>query len=62
MFVTWGGDDAKRQKHEGIIAKSSQVEMLMVEGMASLDVIEKVGVSDQTSFWIRKHYGGIAVE
>ena len=52
----------KRPKPEEIITKLRQVEVLMGQGMASLDAIRQIGVVEQTYYRWRKQYGGMGVD
>lgn len=49
----------KRHKPEEIVAKRRQVEVLVGRGMARLDAIREVSITEQTYYRWRKHYGGM---
>jgi len=49
----------KRHKPEEIVAKLRQVEVLVGRGMARLDAIREVSITEQTYYRWRKHYGGM---
>ena len=49
----------KRHKPEEIVTKLRQVEVLVGRGMARIDAIREVRITEQTFYRWRKHYGGI---
>ena len=50
----------KREKPEQIVAKLRQVEVLQGQGMTIADASRQIGVSEQTVYRWRKHYGGMS--
>ena len=52
----------KRYKPEEIVSKLRQVEVLVGQGMARVDAIHKVGISEQTYYRWRKQYGGMGTD
>ncbi|WP_310618648.1 IS3 family transposase [Flexibacterium corallicola] len=52
----------KRPKPEEIVVKLRQVEVLMGQGMARLDAIRQIGVTEQTYYRWKKKYGGMGTE
>jgi putative transposase len=49
----------KRPKPEEIVIKLRQVEVLVGQGKARIDVIRSIGVAEQTYYRWRKQYGGM---
>ncbi len=49
---------AKRHKPEEIVTKLRQVEVLVGQGMARIDAIREVRITEQTFYRWRKQYGG----
>jgi transposase-like protein len=49
----------KRHKPEEIVAKLRQVEVLVGRGMARIDAIREVSITEQTYYRWRKQYGGM---
>jgi transposase len=49
----------KRHKPEEIVSKQRQVELLVGQGMARIDAIREVRVTEQTFYRYRKQYGGM---
>ena len=49
----------KRHKPEEIVQKLRQVDVLVVQGMARVDAIREVRVTEQTYYRWRKEYGGL---
>ena len=49
----------KRHKPEEIVTKLRQVEVLVGQGMARIDAIRQVQITEQTFYRWRKQYGGI---
>ena len=52
----------KRHKPEEIVTKLRQVEVLVGQEMARIDVIREVGITEQTYYRWRKHYGGMGTD
>ncbi len=50
---------AKRHKPEEIVSKLRQVEVLVGQGMARIDAIREVRITEQTFYRWRKQYGGM---
>ncbi len=50
----------KRHRPEEIVTKLRQVEVLVGQGMARIDAIREVRISEQTFYRWRKQYGGMA--
>jgi len=48
---------SKRHKPEEMVTKSRQVEVLVGQGMASIDAIWQISIAEQTYYRWRKHYG-----
>ena len=51
----------KRYKPEEIVIKLGQIEVLQSQGMAVLDAIRQIGVSEVTYYRLRKEYRGMAI-
>ena len=51
----------KRHKPEEIVAKLRQVEVLVGRGMARIDAIREISITEQTYYRWRKQYGGRVV-
>ena len=49
----------KRHKPEEIVTKLRQVEVVACQGMARIDAIREVGITEQTFYRCRKQYGGM---
>ena len=49
----------KRHKPEEIVSKLRQVDVLVGQGMARVDAIRQVSVTEQTCYRWRKQYGGM---
>ena len=49
----------KRHKPEEIVSKLRQVDVLVGQGMARVDAIRQVSVTEQTYYRWRKQYGGM---
>ena len=49
----------KRHKPEEIVTKLRQVEVLVGQGMARIDAIREVQISEQTYYRWRQHSGGM---
>jgi transposase-like protein len=52
----------KRHKPEEIVTKLRQVEELVGQGMARLDAIREVRITEQTYYRWRKQYGGMGTD
>jgi len=52
----------KRHKHEEIVMKLRQVEVLVGQGMARVDAIREVRITEQTYDRRRKQYGGMGTD
>ena len=50
-----------RYKPEEIVIKLGQIEVLQSQGMAVLDAIRQIGVSEVTYYRLRKEYRGMAI-
>ena len=50
---------AKRHKPEEIVSKLRQVEVLVGQGMARIDAIREVRITEQTFYRWRKQFGGM---
>ena len=53
---------SKHHKPEEIVAKLRQVEVLVGRGMARIDAIREVSVTEQTYYRWRKQYGGMGTD
>ena len=51
-----------RPKPEEIVVKLRQVEVLTGQGIARLDTIRQIGVTEQTYYRWKKKYGGMGTE
>ena len=49
----------KRHKLEEIVTKQRQVEVLVGQGMARIDAIREVRITEQIFYRYRKQYGGM---
>ena len=49
----------KRHRPEEIVAKLGQVEVLVGQGLAPIDAIRQVQITEQTFYRWRKQYGGM---
>ena len=49
----------KRHKPEEIVTKLRQVEVLVGQGVARIDAIREVQITEQTFYRWRKQYGGL---
>jgi transposase len=49
----------RRHKPEEIVTKLRQVEVLVGQGMARIDAIREVRITEQTFYRWRKQYGGM---
>jgi transposase len=52
----------KRHKPEEIVTTLRQVEVLVGQGMARVDAIREVRISEQTYYRWRKQYGGMGTD
>lgn len=52
----------KRHKPEEIVTKLRQVEVLVGQGMARVDAIREVRITEQTYYLWRKQYGGVGTD
>jgi len=52
----------KRHKPEEIVAKLRQVEVLVGRGMARIDAIREISITEQTYYRWRKRYGGMGTD
>ncbi len=53
---------SKRHKPEEIVTKLRQVEVLVGQGMARVDAIQEVCITEQTFYRWRKQYGGMGTD
>ncbi len=49
----------KRHKPEEIVAKLRQVEVLVGQGMARIDAIREISITEQSYYRWRRQYGGM---
>ena len=52
----------KRHKPEEIVTKLRQVEVLVGQGMARVDAIREVRITEQTYYRWRKQFGGMGTD
>jgi len=52
----------KRDKPEEIVTKLRQVEILAGQGMARVDAIRQISITEQTYYRWRKQYGGMGTD
>jgi len=52
----------KRHKPEEIVSKLRQVDVLVGQGMARVDAIRQVSITEQTYYRWRKQYGGLGTD
>ena len=52
----------KRHKAEEIVTKLRQVEILAGQGMARVDAIRQISITEQTYYRWRKQYGGMGTD
>ena len=52
----------KRHKPEEIVTKLRQVEVFVGQGMARIDAIREVRITDPTFYHWRKQYGGMRTD
>ena len=52
----------KRHKPEEIVTKLRQVEVLAGQGMARIDAIRQISITEQTYYRWRKQYGGMGTD
>ena len=50
----------RRDKHEEIVLKLRQVEVLQGQGSSVADAVRQIGVTQQTYYRWRKEYGGMS--
>ncbi len=53
---------SKRHKREKIVTKLQQVEVLVGQGMARVDAIREVRITEQTYYRWRRQYGGMGTD
>jgi transposase len=53
---------SKRHKPEEIVTKLRQVEVLVGQGMARIDAIREIRITEQTYYRWRKQYGGMGAD
>ena len=53
---------SNRHKPEEIVAKLRQVEVLVGQGMARIDAIREIRITEQTYYRWRKRYGGMGTD
>ncbi len=52
----------KRYTAEQIIAKLREAEIELAKGQTTVDVVRKLGITEQTYYRWRKEYGGLRVD
>jgi putative transposase len=52
----------KRHKPEQIVSKLRQVDVLVGQGMARVDAVREVSITEQTYYRWRKQYGGMGTD
>ena len=52
----------KRHKPEEIVLKLRQIDVLVEQGMARVDAIRQVSITEQTYYRWRKQYGGMGTD
>ena len=52
----------KRHKPEEVVTKLRQVEVLVGQGMARIDAIRQISITEQTYYRWRKQYGGMRTD
>jgi transposase len=52
----------KRHKPEEIVTRLRQVEVLVGQGMARIDAIRQISITEQTYYRWRKQYGGMGTD
>ena len=52
----------KRHKPEEVVSKLRQVEVLVGQGMARIDAIREIRITEQTFYRWRKQYGGMGTD
>ncbi len=52
----------KRHTSEQIIAKLREAEIELAKGQTTVDVVRKLGITEQTYYRWRKEYGGLRVD
>jgi transposase-like protein len=53
---------SKRHKPEEIVSKLRQVDVLVGQGMARVDAIREVSITEQTYYRWRRQYGGMGTD
>jgi len=53
---------SKRHKPEETVSKLRQVDVLVGQGMARVDAIREVSITEQTYYRWRKQYGGMGTD
>ena len=53
---------SKRHKPEEIVSKLRRVDVLVGQGMARVDAIREVSITEQTYYRWRKQYGGMGTD
>ena len=54
--------EIKQYKPEEIVTKLRQVEVLVGQGMARIDAIRQISITEQTYYRWRKQYGGMGTD
>jgi transposase-like protein len=52
----------KRHTAEQIIRKLREAEVELAKGQTTVDVVRKLGITEQTSYRWRKEYGGVRLD
>ena len=52
----------KRHEPEEIVSKLRQVDVLVGQGMARIDAIREISITEQTYYRWRKQYGGMGTD
>ena len=52
----------KRHTQEQIIGKLREAEIELAKGQTTLDVVRKLGITEQTYYRWRKEYGGVRLD
>ena len=52
----------KRHKAQEIVSKLRQVDVLVGQGMARVDAIREVSITEQTYYRWRRQYGGMGTD
>lgn len=56
------GHQAKRHNPEEIVSNLRQVDVLVGQGLARVDAIREVSITEQTYYRLRKQYGGMGTD